>query len=73
MNIFVVQIDDMPEEYVILVDENVNELGSMEKIEAHEKAVLHRCGADDASEKGFIKISFARFMDKYMLFTSASG
>jgi isopentenyl-diphosphate delta-isomerase len=32
----------MPEEYVILVDENDNELGSMEKIEAHEKAVLHR-------------------------------
>ena len=32
----------MPEEYVILVDEKDNEIGSMEKIEAHEKAVLHR-------------------------------
>jgi len=32
----------MAEEFVILVDENDNELGSMEKIEAHEKAVLHR-------------------------------
>ena len=32
----------MAEEYVILVDENDNEVGSMEKIEAHEKAVLHR-------------------------------
>jgi isopentenyl-diphosphate delta-isomerase len=32
----------MAEEFVILVDENDNELGSMEKIEAHKKAVLHR-------------------------------
>ena len=29
-------------EKVILVDENDNELGSMEKIEAHQKSVLHR-------------------------------
>jgi len=29
-------------EYVILVDENDNEIGSMEKIEAHKKAKLHR-------------------------------
>ncbi len=29
-------------EHVILVDEQDNEVGSMEKIEAHEKAVLHR-------------------------------
>ena len=29
-------------EEVILVDENDNEIGSMEKIEAHEKALLHR-------------------------------
>ena len=27
---------------VILVDKNDNQLGLMEKIEAHEKAVLHR-------------------------------
>jgi len=32
----------MPEEFVILVDEQGNEIGSMEKIEAHEKALLHR-------------------------------
>lgn len=32
----------MAEEFVILVDENDNEIGTMEKIEAHEKAVLHR-------------------------------
>ncbi len=32
----------MAEERVILVDENDREIGSMEKIEAHEKAVLHR-------------------------------
>jgi len=32
----------MSQEYVILVDENDNELGSMEKMEAHEKAMLHR-------------------------------
>jgi len=32
----------MVAEYVILVDENDNEIGSMEKIEAHEKAELHR-------------------------------
>ena len=29
-------------EYVILVDEHDNELGLMEKIEAHEKGILHR-------------------------------
>lgn len=29
-------------EQVVLVDENDNQLGLMEKIEAHEKAVLHR-------------------------------
>jgi isopentenyl-diphosphate delta-isomerase len=29
-------------EYVILVDERDNELGLMEKIEAHEKGILHR-------------------------------
>lgn len=29
-------------EKVILVDENDNELGSMEKIEAHQKSMLHR-------------------------------
>ena len=32
----------MIEERVILVDEQDNETGSMEKIEAHEKALLHR-------------------------------
>lgn len=29
-------------EYVILVDENDNELGLMEKLEAHQKGILHR-------------------------------
>ena len=29
-------------EYVILVDENDQEIGQMEKMEAHEKALLHR-------------------------------
>ena len=29
-------------EKVILVDKNDNQLGLMEKIEAHEKAILHR-------------------------------
>ncbi len=32
----------MIEEQVVLVDENDNQLGLMEKIEAHEKALLHR-------------------------------
>lgn len=32
----------MPEEYVILVDENDNEIGVMEKMKAHEQGVLHR-------------------------------
>lgn len=32
----------MDKEFVILVDEADNELGLMEKMEAHEKAVLHR-------------------------------
>lgn len=29
-------------EYVVLVDTNDNDIGTMEKMEAHEKAVLHR-------------------------------
>lgn len=29
-------------EYVVLVDEHDNEMGVMEKMEAHEKAILHR-------------------------------
>ena len=33
---------DSTSNYVILVDENDNPLGTMEKIEAHEKAELHR-------------------------------
>ena len=32
----------MKEEMVILVDENDNELGLMEKLKAHKKGVLHR-------------------------------
>lgn len=32
----------MNQEFVILVDEFDNELGTMEKMEAHEKALLHR-------------------------------
>jgi len=32
----------MSEEYVILVDENDAQIGTMPKLEAHEKAVLHR-------------------------------
>lgn len=32
----------MPEEYVILVNENDEQIGLMPKMEAHEKAVLHR-------------------------------
>lgn len=32
----------MEKEYVILVDSQDNEIGTMEKIEAHQKAVLHR-------------------------------
>ena len=32
----------MKEEHVILVDENDNQIGLMPKMEAHEKAVLHR-------------------------------
>lgn len=32
----------MPEEYVILVDENDNEIGVMEKMKAHREGLLHR-------------------------------
>lgn len=32
----------MKKEHVILVDENDNELGTMEKMEAHKKGLLHR-------------------------------
>jgi len=36
------RIEKMSQEFVILVDENDAELGTMEKMEAHEKGVLHR-------------------------------
>ena len=32
----------MEKEFVVLIDENDNQIGLMEKMEAHEKAVLHR-------------------------------
>jgi len=32
----------MPEPFVILVDENDKETGTLEKPEAHRKAILHR-------------------------------
>ena len=35
-------INTMDKEYVILVDKNDTPIGEMEKIEAHEKALLHR-------------------------------
>ena len=35
-------MDKTTEAYVILVDENDNPIGKMEKIEAHEKGLLHR-------------------------------
>ena len=37
-----VNFANMTEEQVILVDENDNQIGLMPKMEAHEKAVLHR-------------------------------
>ncbi|MBS3739550.1 isopentenyl-diphosphate Delta-isomerase [Mesohalobacter halotolerans] len=35
-------MDKAEDKYVILVDENDNPIGKMEKIEAHEKGLLHR-------------------------------
>ncbi|QNL21759.1 isopentenyl-diphosphate Delta-isomerase [Hyphobacterium sp. CCMP332] len=55
----------MIQEHVILVDESDNELGTMEKIEAHKKGVLHRafsvCIFNDKGEMLIQK----RAADKY--------
>lgn len=53
------------EEYVILVDEQDNELGLMPKQEAHEKAVLHRAfSVFIFNEKGELLLQ-QRALDKY--------
>jgi isopentenyl-diphosphate Delta-isomerase len=66
----------MTQEFVILVDENDNETGVMEKMEAHKKAALHRAvsvfifnskGEWMLQQRAFEQISFRRFMDKCML------
>lgn len=42
MDLPVLELNNMKEEQVILVDQNDNPLGQMEKIEAHQKGLLHR-------------------------------
>jgi isopentenyl-diphosphate delta-isomerase len=55
----------MTEELVILVDENDNKLGLMEKMEAHEKGVLHRAFSVFVfNDKGELLLQ-QRALDKY--------
>jgi len=55
----------MNEEYVILVDEEDNQIGVMEKMEAHEKALLHRAfSVFVLNRKGEIMLQ-QRAFDKY--------
>jgi isopentenyl-diphosphate delta-isomerase len=52
-------------EYVVLVDSNDNEIGTMEKMEAHEKGVLHRAfSLFIINEKGEMLIQ-QRALSKY--------
>ena len=52
----------MSQEFVILVDENDNELGTMEKMEAHEKALLHRAFSVLIYKRMFCLNKFVRFL-----------
>ena len=63
----------MVEEQVILVDTNDNQIGLMAKMEAHEKAVLHRAfSVFTFNDKGQLLLQqpFSFVMDKYLLFSS---
>ena len=64
------------EEHVILVDEQDNAIGLMPKMEAHEKAVLHRAfSVFVLNQKGEIMLQ-QRAADKYhspMLWTNTCG
>ena len=46
------------EEQVVLVDENDQQIGLMPKMEAHEKAILHRAFSVFTFNKKVIKILF---------------
>ncbi|NQY06267.1 MAG: isopentenyl-diphosphate Delta-isomerase [Flavobacteriaceae bacterium] len=55
----------MKEELVILVDENDNQIGLMPKMEAHEKALLHRAfSVFIINQKGELMLQ-QRALDKY--------
>lgn len=55
----------MAEEHVILVDEQDREIGTMEKIEAHEKALLHRAFSIFIFNKEGQMMLQRRALDKY--------
>ncbi|CAG5076249.1 isopentenyl-diphosphate Delta-isomerase [Parvicella tangerina] len=55
----------MSEEYVILVDENDQEVGQMEKMEAHEKALLHRAFSVFVFDKSGKFLLQRRALEKY--------
>ena len=65
MELFVQNICIMKETYVIMVDENDNPLGVMEKMEAHEKAILHRAISVFIINSRGEWILQKRAMDKY--------
>lgn len=53
------------EEFVILVDEKDNELGTMEKMEAHEKGLLHRAFSVFVFDKDGNFLIHQRAKEKY--------
>ena len=66
----------LKKEYVLLVDENDNALGLCEKMEAHEKALLHRAFSvllfnekkgTTASTKSYYQIPLWWQMDQHLL------
>jgi hypothetical protein len=63
----------MKEEKVVLVDTEDNPVGTMPKMEAHEKAVLHRAfsvfilNKTDAATARFAQIPFSGSVDQHLL------
>jgi len=66
------------DERVILVDQSDQEIGTMEKIRAHELGLLHRAisvflfnnKGELLLQKSLIKIPFWRIVDEHLLLTS---
>ena len=63
----------MKEEFVVLVNQNDEQIGLMAKLEAHEKALLHRAfSVFVLNEKNEIYLSYA-YYDCYGVFTTPNN